>query len=154
MTNLSGTKSPAPFFWPQTLFLSPVHLLMPFPYSISQRIEHIVDTRSRRRLQPPLGLARGSNRFSRSDFQALHPLLHLVRDFIAITDHRWFAVDDHQDTLARKPVASESSPFPSSPSLLCPSDRDPTAEIRIRTLKRYRPIDGYHVAGPVNPSQI
>jgi hypothetical protein len=44
-------ESPASSFWPQTLSLSPVHPLMFFLWSISQRNKHVDDTRR----SPPHG---------------------------------------------------------------------------------------------------
>jgi hypothetical protein len=86
--NSSGSESPASSFWPQTLSLSPVHPLMSFPYSNSQRNDHVDDTRGCRRLQPPSGIATGINRSHRSSTWAHRLLPHAVVNFIIAGGHQ------------------------------------------------------------------
>jgi hypothetical protein len=68
--------------------LSSAHLLTPFSGSKIQRNEYAANTRSRRRLQPPLGITTGGIRRHRSNARAHHTLLHAVRYSTAAADHR------------------------------------------------------------------
>jgi hypothetical protein len=88
---------------------------------------HAGDIRTRRRLQPPLGLASGSPRHSRSSFWTLRPLLLRVCHSLAIAAHRSKLAIDHQcrTSLENCPTGEQ---FPSD--LPRPSDPNPATRIR------------------------